>query len=167
LFANPKPFIAEAIATAKKNRYIGYHIDFEPPSGVVASDTKLYTDFLDTFAQALHQEGFILSVDVARWSIIWDFSLLAKTHVDKIYTMETYTKNITFFEEQVEYTVRVLGLEKAAIGFDSDITPTNLLPDMLATLKKYGVTDIGLWRDNMPVSQEWFNFFKDFLGINK
>jgi len=64
----------------------------------------------------------------------------------------------------VEYTVRVLGREKAAIGFDSDVTPTSLLPEMLATLKKYGVTDIGLWRDNMPVNQEWFNFFQDFLG---
>jgi spore germination protein YaaH len=55
LFANPHPFITKAIAEAKKNGYIGYHIDFEPEHGVLRSDAPLYATFVDLFASALHK----------------------------------------------------------------------------------------------------------------
>jgi len=163
LFESPSSLITQALTLAKNNNYIGFHIDFEPESGVETSDAKLYADFLDTFAQVLHQANKILSVDIATWSPLWDFSLLAKTHVDKFYNMETYTKNITFFEEQVAKTVHTLGVGQTAIGLDSDISPINLLPEMLTILTKYEVNAIGLWRDNQPVPVEWFDFMHQFL----
>jgi hypothetical protein len=55
LFASPQSLISDAINFAKKNHYIGYHIDFEPEKGVVHGDATLYANFVDTFAKALHK----------------------------------------------------------------------------------------------------------------
>lgn len=98
LWQNPKPFVEASLIPAKNYRFLplvlqthpfsflGYHIDFEPESGVVASDAAKYCTFLDYFAEELHKNGFILSVDVARWSPLWDFQLLAKTKVTSLPT---------------------------------------------------------------------------------
>lgn len=55
LFANPHSLITDAINMAKKNKYIGYLIDFEPEHGVNADDSVLYATFIDYFARALHK----------------------------------------------------------------------------------------------------------------
>jgi hypothetical protein len=84
------------------------------------ADAKLYCSFLDYFATELHKNNLILSIDVARWSVLWDFNLLAKTKVDRIVTMQTYTTNLDRFESEVNYTVFTLK-DKAVIGIDSEM----------------------------------------------
>jgi len=164
LFAGPQSFIAEAIATAKKNHYIGYHIDFEPEHGVVKGDAMLYANFVDNFAKALHSEGMILGIDIATWSVLWDFELLGKTAVDKIYTMATYTNNITHIAQEVKILVDSVGLSKAAIGFDSDITKVDTWPGILPILKQNRIDYVGLWRDNQPIPAAYFKFISEFLS---
>lgn len=55
LFAAPEKLITDAIDVAKRNKYIGYHIDFEPATGAVPGDAVLYATFVDTFSKALHK----------------------------------------------------------------------------------------------------------------
>jgi len=164
LFSSPTSLIQDSIQKAKENSYIGYHIDFEPEFGVVKSDASLYATFVDLFAKELQKEGLILSIDVATWSILWDYDLLGKTSVNKIYTMQTYTNNITRFTNEVQHIVQAIGKEKAAVGFDSDITGTSNLPQMLSVLEEWNIGDIGLWRDNSVVPSQWFDFIANFLN---
>jgi len=165
LWKNPTKFFETAVSEAKNFSFIGYHIDFEPETGVVAADAKLYCAFLDQFADALHKAGLILSVDVARWSALWDFELLGKTKVDRIATMQSYTTDLARFEREVSYTTSTLG-NKTIIGMMSNIkgyTPT-VFSSMLSILKKYGVNEINIWHDNLVLSAEWLKFLTDFLS---
>jgi len=165
LWKNPTHFFTVAVATARNHSFMGYHIDWEPESGVVAGDAKLYCEFLDKFADALHRAGLILIIDVARWSPLWDFDLLAKTRVDKIATMQSYTTDLTRFEREVSYTTSTLG-NKTIIGMMSNLngyTPS-VLSSMVSILKKYHVNEINVWHDNLLLSADWLNFLKNFIN---
>ena len=65
----------------------------------VEQDAAAYVSFLSVFATELHGAGFRVSVDVASWSPFWDFdAIAAKTAVDTLITMDTYTSNFTRFQ---------------------------------------------------------------------
>jgi hypothetical protein len=72
VFAQPAPFISACIAAARAENLTGFNVDWEPTSGNGAptpepQDALDYAAFLTTLADALHAEGFLLSVDVATW----------------------------------------------------------------------------------------------------
>jgi hypothetical protein len=108
------------------------------------------------------KENLVLAIDVATWSPLWDFNMLGKTSVDKIYTMQTYSNNITYVEQEVKLLVTSVG-SKAAIGFDSDITGAETLSHVLPILESYNIQDIGVWRDNNVVENDWWKFITAFL----
>ncbi|MGC9166769.1 MAG: glycosyl hydrolase family 18 protein [Thermoplasmata archaeon] len=69
LLNNPnvqKQFINSAIMYAQQNGYAGYSIDFEPPSNgdFTIQDSQKFIDFLNEFANALHQYGLKLMVAI-------------------------------------------------------------------------------------------------------
>ncbi|MGC8691670.1 MAG: glycosyl hydrolase family 18 protein [Thermoplasmata archaeon] len=69
LLDNPnvqKQFINSAIQYAQQNGYSGYSIDFEPPNGAdfTIQDSQNFVDFLNNFANALHQYGLKLLVAI-------------------------------------------------------------------------------------------------------
>ena len=49
-----------------------------------------YADFLTKFGDALHAHGKVLTVDVASWSHIWNYSAIAASSVDRMMVMSTY-----------------------------------------------------------------------------
>jgi len=163
LFSNPQPLMTAAILTAKQYGYMGYHIDFEPDNNVTAADSITYARFLDTFAQALHAEGFVLAADVATWSPLWNYTLLGQTSVDTIVTMETYTNKFDWFEQQVQFAVSTLGA-KAGIGFDTDITGTDKLDAFLKVLLANNCSNVDLWHDSALIASPWFTFLEQFLS---
>ena len=62
-------------------------------------DAVLYVSFLASFSKTLHAAGFTVSVDVASWSPFWDFgAIAAKTDVDTLLTMDTYTTDFNDFK---------------------------------------------------------------------
>jgi hypothetical protein len=72
VFVQPAPFISACIAAARAENLTGFNVDWEPTSGNGAptpepQDALDYAAFLTTLADALHAEGFLLSVDVATW----------------------------------------------------------------------------------------------------
>ena len=92
LFKNPTQFIDDAIHYALKNNYTGYNIDFEPPNKVNESDAVAYTEFVDLFAQKLHEKGFTLTIDIATWNNFWNYNMLSTTSVDKVITNNLRSK---------------------------------------------------------------------------
>ena len=78
--------------SAVDNGISGYNVDWEPTSpNISTADAVAYAGFLDDFANALHDVGLSLSVDVATWTPLWNYTLLAATTVDQIMVMSTYT----------------------------------------------------------------------------
>ena len=119
VFSNPEPFINSCISEAKKYGYIGWNLDWEPTTDdVTYKDAADYADFIDTFAKELHKHGLLLTVDIATWSPIWNYDLLAKTSADRFITMGTYTSNDASFSSQLDKLVNAFTPEKSGVGLE-------------------------------------------------
>ena len=88
LFKNPTQFIHDAIHYALKHNYTGYNIDFEPTHNVKKTDVVAYTEFVDLFAQKLHEKNLTLTIDIATWNNFWNYNMLSTTSVDKVITFK-------------------------------------------------------------------------------
>ncbi len=102
VFANPQPFIDSCVSVAKAGKFTGFNLDWEPTDAVTSEDGTNYANFIGTFADALHKEGLLLSVDVATWSPIWNYTAIAATSADYVISMGTYTATDTSFSSQLD-----------------------------------------------------------------
>jgi hypothetical protein len=66
-----------------------------------SSAQPIILSLLKVFADGLHENGLKLSVDVAAWSVIWDYSSIAATSADIVISMGTYTSSDTSFTNQL------------------------------------------------------------------
>jgi spore germination protein YaaH len=119
VFADPDPFINACISEAQKNSFAGYNLDWEPTDAVKEEDGVNYAQFINYFSDQLHSAGFLLTVDIATWSSIWNFDLLAKTSADRFISMSTYTATDSSFTSQLEKLVNVFGPEKSGVGLET------------------------------------------------
>jgi len=167
LWNNMDKFISQAVAEAKKQKswMVGYNIDFEPEGGdtPTEADARKYAAFLDKLAIALHDAGFTLTVDIAGWSPVWDHSLLAKTHVDKFITMETYAIGIDSFAKSVPKYVNLYG-NKVAIGLETlDKYKAADVKARFDIIKKYNAVNfVGIWETPLP--SHWIEYIKDYVN---
>jgi len=167
LFKQPHPFISAAVQQAKIRGYSGFNVDFEPTAHATPEDATNYANFLTEFAHALHQIGCNLTVDVATWNPLWDFNLISQSAVDRIFTMSTYTSNLTSFETQIALAVQKIDLNKLGIGLETDNAKYDhaALQARFSLIKKYGVQEIDLWRmtgNGLP--DVWWPFIEQFVG---
>jgi hypothetical protein len=162
VFANPQPFIAACIAAAAENNLTGYNIDWEPTDGggvPTAADAAAYTAFLTLFSDAMHAAGLLTSVDVATWSPIWDLPLLAKTSVDYVMTMNTYTGNDDLFISGLDAVVKAIPASKLCVGLETtndDSVPAGLPFNDTAVALRFealsarGLDRVAIWRTGIP-----------------
>lgn len=164
VFDNEDSFIAQAVGIALSLNITGFNIDFEPTGGATHQDAVRYAEFLDKFAAELHKHGFKLSVDVARWSPIWDLSLLAKTRVDYIIDMSTYASRDTTFLKYLDMDLAEIPGDKLVVGLCTyNLSSDTLFPESevafrFAKLINRGVSRIAIWRTLLPVS--WIRYIK-------
>jgi len=90
----------------------GVNVDFEPNVPATHQDAIDYANFINLFADSLHQKGFLLTMDIATWNAIWDWNLLNATDVDRIMLMSTYTGNWTIFQRDLTRAVQQISLDK-------------------------------------------------------
>lgn len=168
-FAAPQPFIEACLAAARAADLTGFNVDWEPVSGSGAptptpQDAADYAAFLTTLADALHAESFQLSVDVATWSPIWNFTELAATHVDYVMTMGTYTDDDSVWQQQLAYAVQTLPPGKLVVGLETVMASNgaNYSSSELAlrfnAMAATGATQTAVWR--MPVPDNWWPFLR-------
>jgi len=172
LFQNPQPFIDEAVRVAVSRNYTGYNVDFEPKTGIVANDAVLYAQFLTKFAERMHLVGKKLQVDVATWTILWNFPLLSASKVDEILTMSTYSGNYTLFSSSLMKAVREITLPKINIGHMITNTVNNSNPftpqqidERMALVARHKLQNIGMWRTHafLSTGSHWWRSFNKFL----
>jgi hypothetical protein len=129
-----------------------------------SADAAAYAQFLDTYSTALHAAGLLVSVDVASWSPIWNIPLIARTAVDYIFTMNTYTDNDTAWLRDVNQLTALIPPSKLFIGLETTRASDGLpYPDAVLAmrfqrLKQLGVKQLGLW--DAPVPDNWWPFLR-------
>lgn len=172
LWTNTSYFIDQAVAEIVRQDYDGYNIDFEPSSGPTPTeeDAKLFAKFVDDFAKRLHSigRGYKLSVDVAMWSPLLDYDLLAATEVDTVMTMDTYCGDDSLFLTRVDNAVEKIGLKKLGIGLEI-VNPNTGKPfteeQMKLRFDKIKASDVGeidIWE--CPIPELWLPYLEDFVN---
>jgi len=159
-------FISQAMDVARQNSdwITGFNIDFEPEDGDPATydDAVQFAKFLDMFAKALHDEGFILTVDIAQWSNLWQDELLSQTAVDRFITMQTYTLDIDDFKYIVKYRLANYGA-KFGVGLDTLVGfSAEDIKERLDFVRDCGIDTIAIWE--APVPSDWAPYIKQFVN---
>ena len=166
-FKNPDNFIDACISEAKKFGYHGYNLDWEPTDEVNVEDSIAYADFIDLFAKRLHMEGLQLSVDVATWSPIWNYTFIAATEVDYVISMGTYTSTDSSFSKQLSLIVENFG-DRAGVGLETVNASTELRIPLdevqwrMNEIEKSGAQEIDIWR--MPVPSLWWPMLEKYVN---
>ncbi len=166
VFVNPQPFIQTCISEAKKFNYVGYNLDWEPTDDVTAEDGANYAHFIDLFAHELHRANLKLTVDVATWSPIWNYTAIADTAVDMGISMGTYTSTDTSFSKQLGNIVGAFGPMKAGVGLETVNAstgapiPINEVQWRFDQIIESEAHEIDLWR--MPIPDEWWPLIANF-----
>jgi hypothetical protein len=179
VFANPKPFIDACISEARKYNYTGYNIDWEPEHGVVASDAPLYSKFIALLAQQLDKQNLDLNVDIASWSVLYNFTALAHAvsipgRSNRVITMDTYAGSQTGWNNAFNKALTVTPRNLIGIGL-MDMNPNSGQPLTLSEAeyrfneiqKHSDLREVDVWYlDNniAKVDSFWWNLFAKFLA---
>jgi len=166
VFNNPNPFITEALKEADIYKYTGFNLDWEPTTEGTPADAINYAKFLSTFADSLHKTGRILTVDVAGWNSIWNYSLISNSRVDRMFTMDTYVTNFTVWERVFLDAHKFCNIRKLGIGLEtvrSNDEPYSVqeLKERFDMVKKYKIQEIDIWRTDIP--ENWWHFIAAFV----
>lgn len=166
VFKHPQPFIESCIREAHKNHYVGYNLDWEPTDDVVTEDGAAYAQFIDVFAKELHRAGLQLTVDIATWSPIWNYTMIANTHVDRGISMGTYTATDSSFAKQMTNLTSAFESNRAGVGLmtvnasSNDPLPLSEVQFRMDSIVASGATEIDIW--SSPVPEEWFPLLQEF-----
>jgi len=168
LFANPQPFIQSAVNEIMNTGYSGYNVDFEPTEDATEEDAINFAEFLTTFAVSLHKVDKLLTVDIASWNLFWNWTLISNSEVDRIFLMNTYTGNFTWFKYYFERAVSEISISKLGIGFESINPDTNQpfsndeLQQRFELLTCNGnIEEIDIW--DIPIPDNFYPFIDEFI----
>lgn len=173
LFRNPVSFFDSAISELQKHGFDGYNVDFEPkPPGIVPDDAVKYCDFLSKFADRLHAINKTLQVDVANWSLLWNYTLLGKTRTDDVITMATYAGNFTVFSNALSRAVREIGIKKLQAGLMIVNPQTNKgytkqeIDARFNQIQSFNVKGVAVWRMHPEIGtgSYWWTALERFLN---
>ena len=138
--------------------YSGWNLDWEPTgSDVTVEDGINYAKFIDAFAKNLHLQGQTLSVDVATWSPIWNYTAISNTRVDQVISMGTYTSDDASYVNQLQLLVNAAGV-RADVGLetvnatDGTAIPYDEVLFRFDKLQDAGVNFVALWRSPVPAT---------------
>lgn len=149
-------FMDACIEEAQSNGYAGWNIDWEPlasaPSPPTPSDAAAYAQFLHQFALKLWSSGLVLTVDIASWSQLYDFTLLNDAFRSipgsRLITMDTYATNSTSWDHAFSKAIGAIDTTVLGVGLmlcdDSTGTPLPIpeLERRLNVLNRYQIEQI-------------------------
>lgn len=170
LFSNPDPFINAAMQEIQDTDFTGYNVDFEPTATATPEDAQKFAEFLTQFAASLHQIDKKLTVDIASWNPIWNWTLISNSQVDRMFLMNTYTGNFTWFQHFFEEAIKTIDINKLGIGLESINPNTNLpfsnndLQQRFDLILNNNIQEIDIW--DAPVPDNFWPFIDQFINSN-
>jgi hypothetical protein len=162
VFANPEPFFDALLNEATAFGLAGFNIDWEPTSDVEPGDDAKYAEFLASLGKFLAPHGVAVSVDIASWSPLWNYSVLASVavpHIDGVMLMSTYTDLDKDWYPALDNAVAAFGASgKLVVGLETfrangTAYPMPQLAARFEALKQHSLHRVGLWR--APVPADW------------
>jgi len=170
VFKNPNPFLFSVVTECFNYGFTGINVDWEPTVGGTEQDAIDYANFLTYISRKLHQFGLKVTVDIAHWNQIWNWTLLSNSEVDNLFLMDTYTGNFTYFEKYLSKAVNTIDEKKLGIGLESVNDDNHNLPyteeelkERFNLIKQYDINQIDIW--DMPIPDIWWPFISEFVGI--
>ncbi|RYH05953.1 hypothetical protein EON65_43485 [archaeon] len=167
VFANPQPFINSCVLEAQRYGYVGYNLDWEPTDDVTSEDGEAYSVFIDTFAKGLQQANLRLTVDIATWSPIWNYTTIASSGaLERGISMGTYTSSDSSFSKQLDTLITAFGPGRAGVGLEvvnassGALLPLEEVQWRFEQIASSGATEVDLWR--MPVPKGWWPMLTKF-----
>ena len=170
VFENPDPFINSCISESLKYGYFGWNLDWEPTDSVTAEDGNNYAKFISYFADKLHANNLKLSVDIATWSSIWNYTAIAATSVDYGISMGTYTSSDSSFSSQLDKVYVAFGSARTGVGLETvnasteGVIPLDEVTWRFDEIIKSGAKEVDLWK--MPVPEGWWPILANFVFGN-
>eukprot|EP01090_Pellita_catalonica_P000327 TRINITY_DN10221_c0_g2_i1.p1 TRINITY_DN10221_c0_g2~~TRINITY_DN10221_c0_g2_i1.p1 ORF type:complete len:291 (-),score=51.78 TRINITY_DN10221_c0_g2_i1:13-885(-) len=165
VFRNPAPFFAQALKEIEAKNFQGYNVDWEPTKAGTLEDAKAYVQFLDTFARLLHTKKKTLSVDIGGWNPIWNWRMLGKSSIDRIYQMSTYTGDYATFKKELDKSVTDIPLSKLSVGLMTVDDENHNQPftqaeiqERFSQLADKNIKNIGIWKS--PIPSSWWPFLE-------
>jgi len=167
LFLNPVPFMDSVIKQLVRYDYTGVNIDFEPTIKGSQEDAFNYANFLTLFANELHKVNKKLTVDIAGWNPIWNWTLIEQSTVDKIFLMSTYAGDFDTFQESLEQAINEIGILKLGVGLET-VNPNKNEPftdqelqERFTLIEANNIHEIDIW--DMPIPDNWWSFLDHFV----
>ena len=99
--------------------------------------------------------------------MIWNYSALAATHVDRFITMSTYTSNLTSFVVHASAAVDAFGVDQLGVGLASYHLDTNAtwaaweLQGRFALIEYAAVQEVDIWLS--PVPDQMMPYLRRFV----
>ena len=166
-------FALQVVEAAKREGNIdGFNFDFEPTDDSPSQDDAIgYANFLRTARKVFWAEGkMFLTVDVAEWSSIWNWTLInaaltepflepsLDTPVGYLVTMSTYANGAATFVERLQVALATISPRALVIGLDvwhSDPAQMNAtsVAFRIGALAAAGVCRVGVWQ--VPIPTFW------------
>jgi len=166
VFAHPEPFVAQCLEEAQKYGYVGYNLDWEPTEGVKEGDAAAYAAFIDTFASQLATKGLQLSVDIASWSEVWNYTAIAQTAAARAISMGTYTSTDTSFTSQLNMLVDAFGPIRSGVGLETvnassgEPIPMSEVEWRFEQIRQSGAREVDIW--SSPVPPLWWPLIRQY-----
>ena len=118
--------------------------------------------WLDQFATELRvRANASVTVDAATWNTVWNFTLLSASAIRSIDTMSTYTSTWSTFEEELEYAVANIPMDKLTVGLETTTADATNLTLRFNMIEQYNVSAIAIWV--MPIPDVWWSFLEAFV----
>lgn len=182
-FENPDPLFQEMLSEARKFNYTGYNVDWEPEHDVVAADAPKYAHFLQNMASVLHKNGLQLNVDVASWTVLFNFTAISNAirvngaaKLNRMITMDTYAGSETGWNKGFDRVVSQVS-DKNTIGIGlMTINPNDGKPLTQEQVSwRFGrvssnplIREIDIWlidRVLVDINSYWWTQLEKFLKL--
>jgi hypothetical protein len=162
---------------AIKYKFSGFNVDWEPAHGnPTALDASNYAGFLGRIAARLRTIDVQLTVDVASWSGIWNWTdLAAEQGIDRYMIMDTYTNRLSTFHSRLQKAVHAFD-SRAGIGMSTLNLATNQSLTQQEVESRFDLIlnataaggivprEIAIW--DMPIPEYWWPLIDKFLALN-
>jgi hypothetical protein len=175
-------FVNASIAEAKKNKFQGYNLDFEPGSALNQTKySSLFTNFLSKYHSALRSNSLSLSINVAGWFVQgYGGNLInlksISPYVDFVCDMD-YSYDYSIFTLGVKMMLANVPLSKIAIILETYYDDghgggsNRIAGKAIDYLLNNNIPILALWPSDLwnnsgivPSGLTWFQAVKDFIS---
>jgi hypothetical protein len=166
-------FVTAVVQAALRESNIdGFNFDFEPTDDSPSqADAIGYANFLRIARRVFWEQGkMFLTVDVAEWSTVWNWTLInsalteplslpatrVSVPVGLLVTMSTYATSDSIFVERLQKAIQIVSPNALVVGLDvwhSDPDEMNRtqVAYRIGALAAVGVCRVGVWQVPLPI----------------